>query len=355
MAGQKWNLTEALVSDAYRMKQAICVSKLISVCFYCIGSSALEYETAIAQREIKCIEQLPVAKSMRSFDLPIYYMPSKENKLLAARSFLEVLGRKVIFPKDPTLSEARIWHNDLKYEHIYVDRKYPEQIRGILDWRYTEIAPFYIHTLTPEFTEYRYTPKWRLMDRSDKKDIRSLHSGEKDANMKSRKVGVDYMRARLVSRFRRMIWKTYPRWFAAMEFQQGDMGKHHDLMELAHNLFVDGETTFLNSLARRWRLKKRDVFGLQTGGKLSTELYRTISDASSQKIIRKNRENYAVGLNRVRDVKDAVGKHHFDNQGLIRYEDYYEARRTLNARKSLFMKKHHESPVSQLGHAWPFH
>ena len=140
-----------------------------------------------------------------------------------------------------------------------------------------------------------------------------------------------------------------------MEFQQGDMGKHHDLMELAHNLFVDGETTFLNSLARRWRLKKRDVFGLQTGGKLSTELYRTISDASSQKIIRKNRENYAVGLNRVRDVKDAVGKHHFDNQGLIRYEDYYEARRTLNARKSLFMKKHHESPVSQLGHAWPFH
>lgn len=57
-------------------------------------------------------------------------------------------------PDSPDLLRARLWHDDLHRENIFVNPAAPTQITTIIDWQSTQAVPLFDHSMDPAFFDY---------------------------------------------------------------------------------------------------------------------------------------------------------------------------------------------------------
>lgn len=115
----------------------------------------------------------------------------------------------------------------------------PSEIVGFIDWQATELSPLYNHIPEPYVVlDYDGPPLESLTHRPKLEEIQKLFDSDAASQKKAERV---FARMSLVALYRRLIQKTNPKLFKAMEFRETVA---FDLLLLARNLFVDGEATY---------------------------------------------------------------------------------------------------------------
>jgi hypothetical protein len=153
----------------------------------------------------------------------------------------------------------------------------------------------------------------------------------------------------LVALYRFLLYKRMPRLSLALEFHQTDS---FQLLLLARNLLIDGETTYLGLLAEqqenRWSEVPRISQGTQNVPPLS------FSREEIQRI-KLDSEAAARSMELMGDLRKMVGSQYFLAQGLVSHEQYRELEQILPKVKEEFLQMHARSREEvELNHAWPF-
>ncbi|KAI9681175.1 MAG: hypothetical protein M1817_002457 [Caeruleum heppii] len=118
-----------------------------------LGCTAEDYVTAIARREITCIQELnrrPRPEGL--FGGPGSYEPSTASKLSVLHDYLKVA--KQILPRDASISSPHLWHGDLNHDNIFVDPEKPSEIVGLIDWQSVHIEPLFLEVNQPAFLDF---------------------------------------------------------------------------------------------------------------------------------------------------------------------------------------------------------
>ncbi|EFE38458.1 hypothetical protein TRV_06882 [Trichophyton verrucosum HKI 0517] len=314
--------------------------------------SPLDYAKAAGYREMECITQIPkLPKSPIGLYGPQTYRPSKEKKIRALQAYMEIVDH--LLPDDKSITGSHLWHNDLHAENIFVNPDNPSEICGIIDWQTTELAPLYDHTIEPYFLEYQ-GPRMTgdLLQHPDIKEIQKLFEDDEEliASEKKRKAESLFWKMALVSLWRNTLHMGIEPLFRALEFRET---ARFTLLLFARNLYLDGEAAYLAILADQYRKGWEDVPGIRNNLKRGFPYEFTPDEL---KIIDRDCEGAAHGINIMGDVKEAVGSHFFRVDGTVDHEDYDEVKELIRLTKADFMSKYpeNEEERKEWEAAWPF-
>ncbi|KAK5937241.1 hypothetical protein PMZ80_010541 [Knufia obscura] len=120
-----------------------------------------QYHTAIGDREIACVRQLPrLPRSPLTFCGLGTYHPTGERKLKALHCYLQLV--RFLLPLDRAISSAHLWHADLHPGNIFVDPSEPTKVVSLIDWQSTQLSPLYFHDHQPPLIGYKGSPIYGL-------------------------------------------------------------------------------------------------------------------------------------------------------------------------------------------------
>lgn len=116
-------------------------------------STVEEYNAAIAEREIACLQRSSQFPHPQGFyNGPGQYQQNSKTKMQTLRNFEKVA--QYLKPMDPILSKPVLWHTDLHWDNIFVDKDDPTEIAAIIDWQAVHIAPLFAQARHPTFLEF---------------------------------------------------------------------------------------------------------------------------------------------------------------------------------------------------------
>ncbi|EME42803.1 hypothetical protein DOTSEDRAFT_72312 [Dothistroma septosporum NZE10] len=211
-------------------------------------STVEEYNLAIAEREIACLQRSSKYPDPQGFyNGPGQYQQDLNTKLQTLRNYEKVA--QYLKPTDPTLSKPALWHTDLHWDNIFVDENDPTEITAIIDWQAVHIAPLFAHARHPTFLEF----DGEVPDTFDAdaitlpENFETLDGSQQQAAKKLRNAQI--------------LWKLYEVELVcqcedvrrAIRFGKGLLGR---LPSLAGNIFSDGELLvqdLLMSLQQEWK------------------------------------------------------------------------------------------------------
>ncbi|KAG6254360.1 hypothetical protein E4U23_006379 [Claviceps purpurea] len=208
-------------------------------------SSLKEYHAAIGRRETACVQHLPHLPTPSEWPhAPGLYVPAREKKIAALRSYLKLL--KYLLPTDQFLGSSHLWHNGIHARNIFVDPGNRTHIVGLIGWQSTELSPLYFHARQPSFIDHK-GPNLHGLERP----IRSsdYHDLEGDAKKAADSL---YRDQALCSMYRALLHHNIPKVFECLEFQKSTSWS---LLSQARNLLVEGELTYLATaceLEKEW-------------------------------------------------------------------------------------------------------
>lgn len=210
-------------------------------------STVEEYNLAFAEREMACLQRSSQFPDPQGFyNGPGQYQQNSNTKIRILHNFKKVA--RYLKPEDPLLSKPVLWHTDLHWDNIFVDKDDPTKITGIIDWQAVHIAPLFMQARHPTFLE----SDGEIPDTFDADAIQlpenfaSLSEEEREAAKKLRGAQI--------------LWKLYEVELVcqcddvkrAIRFGKGLLGR---LPSLAGNIFSDGELLVedhLISLQQEW-------------------------------------------------------------------------------------------------------
>ncbi|KAG6063446.1 hypothetical protein E4U32_001241 [Claviceps aff. humidiphila group G2b] len=208
-------------------------------------NSLEDYHTAIGNREIACVQQVPhLPSSYLCLSGPGLYQPTREKKVTALQTYLKLL--KYILPTDRSLGSSHLWHSDLHAGNVLVDPGDRTRIVGIIDWQSTELSPLYFHARQPPFIDH-IGPQLHGLERQVlPPDYDQLKGNAKEAATSL------YCNQALCSMYRGLLYYRNPKVFKCLEFQQS---LSFGLLLLARAILNDGEAAYLavaSELEEEW-------------------------------------------------------------------------------------------------------
>nr|POF20617.1 altered inheritance of mitochondria protein 9, mitochondrial [Quercus suber] len=196
-------------------------------------STIEEYNLAIAEREIACLERSSLFPDPQGFyNGPGQYQQSSNTKLQTLKNYMNVA--QYLKPVDPILSAPVLWHTDLHWDNIFVDENDPTEVTAIIDWQAVHIAPLFTQARHPTFLEF----DGGIPDTFDADAINLPDNYEK--------LSKEEQKAAKMLHGAQILWKLYEVELMcqcndvsrAIRFGEGLLGR---LPSLAGNIFSDGE------------------------------------------------------------------------------------------------------------------
>lgn len=320
-----------------------------------IGPSALEYETATARREIACIEQLPLQNGHDGLYTSLTYQFDKERKLHAAKCYLKVIESGCLLPKDEAICNPLIWHENLHLDHIMVDPNNPTDIKGIMDWRYTEIAPVYRRTIEPPFIGAKDVKYNHIYDRTPLENAKRAHQKAKKYK-KDTRASLHYLiKVSVLIGLRKWLREHTPVFWNAMLFQEKD--PFEDFLLHGENLYIDSEPWLRSSLLVDQ--KRRQQYMVVPRDVTSDRDFRISNQLRKQ--IRDNLRGAAAAYTMMLHVKKSVGKTYFENDGFVERVKEEEVKDALERERQKYLNGFGTSvaktklPIAEMKAAWPFY
>lgn len=271
---------------------------------------------------------------------PGTYQATREKKLKALRCYLAMVP--YLLPTDYSIQSSCIWHSDLHLENIFVDPDNPSDITGIIDWQSTELAPLFYHAGLLCFLDYD-GPETVGLERPDLPE--NFAQLDRAAKKKANALFVDMS---LCVYYKTFFHLRKPEVHRAIEFQ-GTETCH--LLSLSRKLLVDGEATYLALVAeldKTWA----NLPGVQARGAVPFPFH---FSAEEKEEIEADSNGALRGMNLMSSIKDCIG-HLFPEKGVIRKEDYDEARDALRQMKEHVMETYasNENERKTWNDSWPF-
>lgn len=293
----------------------------------------MEYESAAGRREIACLEQIPSLLPPENPDAvhtPETYIPTRERKIKAAQCYLKLLDH--ILPPGTPLS-ARIWHDNLTLDNIFVYPKNELDICGILDWRFTEIAPFYSHTLEPNYFD---------TDGPSHQEAKRVGVTLNTTQMKAENERTkEYLKASL----RNWAEEKNKRMLSVLGFQ--DSSKY-DIMRLARNVLVEDEAILFHELLQ---FSKTAMDAGVPSSVFEEDPFNFTEPACRR--IQEDMSRAMEGHNLMRKYKEKVGPKFFKNHGLASHVQFGKIQKDLQGQKKDFFRSLPHLRKS-LKRTWPF-
>lgn len=277
------------------------------------------------------------------------YLPSKEKKIRAAECHARLA--KIFMADEPELNGARIWHDDLNPDNILVDPSYPSIILGILDWRFAELAPFYMRKLEPDFLETKGLFKPLLLTRPREREILKTFKPHRRGEEGRQQMEAFIMRERVAYEFRRWMRDNNELFFKALGFQHD---RRYDFSPMARNLFVDNESYYLSYLRtqnrRNWRNAKE--FG---PGEFDFRRYPFLLTSKKEKVIKDETNLASKALQYMWNVKERVGWQFVQDSRFVRHEHYDWVKSALREEKATFIQRNRKYAhlKEELDAVWP--
>jgi hypothetical protein len=214
----------------------------------------------------------------------------------------------------------------------FVNPDDPTEICGFIDWQATELAPLYNHIPEPYALDYDGPPLSSLLHRPSLEEVEA-HFGSDAASKKKAEQLLAKMS--LVALFRRLVQKTNPRLFKAMEFRETSA---FDLLLFARNLFIDGEATYL-ALLQEQRECWAELPAAQAAGSPPFPIPISREEAAT---IQADCEGAAAAMELMKEAQRRAGKRYFRMKGLVDHE------------QMILEYAKNEDEVRAWNGAWPF-
>lgn len=307
-----------------------------------LGDSVEDYLAAIGNREITCVKRIPrLPKSPITLRGPGTYMTSREKKLKALQLYLAIA--KSLLPVDRSIASSCLWHPDLHQENIFVNPENPSEIVAIIDWQSTELAPLFNQVRQPYFLDY----EGPLTQGLERPELPSNYDQLDDASQK--KAMSLYLSQILSTMYRILLHNDAPLLYRAWEYQQT---ASFELLLIAQRLLIDGEAQYLASILKlenAWL----DLPGVVAQG---SPPYPFRFSSTERTEIEADAKGAAEGMNLMRSVRDSVGRDLFPERGVVRVDQYDEAKNALQQVKDqvLDLYAHDENERKLWEEDWPF-
>ena len=302
-----------------------------------------DYLAAIGHREVTCAKEAPrLPKSPVTLRGPGTYIPCREKKLKALQSYLTIA--KYLLPVDRSVASSYLWHPDLHQENIFVKAENPSEVVAIIDWQSTELAPLFNQFRQPYFLDHG-GPATQGFERPE---LPGNYDQLDDASQK--KAMSLYLSQMLSSMYRILLHNEVPLLYRTWEYQQT---ASFDLLLIAQRLFIDGEAQYLASIIKlesAWS----DLPGVLAQG--SAPPYPLSFSSAERAEIEADAKGAAEGMNLMRSVRDSVGEDLFPERGVVRVDQYQEAKNALQQMKQQVLEvyAHDEHERKLWEENWPF-
>lgn len=236
-----------------------------------------------------------------------------DSTVTAARLYRAILP--YITPQDDDLLKPALWKRNITADTIYVNPDASYRVKGILDWRYAEVAPGYRQVNQPPF----FPTHGYAGSLSESETVHDVFLG-------------------LASSPRHYILQ-------AMQFKK--MTEYH-LLECAHDMINDKGISFLARAIDYIRDERPDI----------AELLEDDSELAVTQLS-KNFEGQIASYRRKKDLMQKVRAHLGDlvaDDWTVRPEDYNTAKKALaSAKERLYgYPVTEESSRKELEELWPF-
>ena len=143
-----------------------------------LGSTAAEFMTAIARREIATAKaglRYPLMPEGLFYG-PRQYQPSIPKKLSTLENYLKVAPH--VLQQNKSTHASVLWHGDLHSQSIFVGPEDPSHIVGVIDWQSVSACPLFMHVGLPAFLDYNGPAPENLGKVSLPPHFDSMDSGE---------------------------------------------------------------------------------------------------------------------------------------------------------------------------------
>lgn len=201
-----------------------------------VGASPTQYLQAVGTREIKAIQFLKPPKQTALFCGPKLHQPDAEKKLTALAWYQKIVD--AIIPKDTSITNPYLWHDDLHDDNIFVDPDNPERITGIIDWQPCRISPLISYNPNPAFLDWDGLEP-ETLDLAPRPTLARLSPDERSAAMH------EYTVQNMFIGWRNLMRAKNPDLYRVVEFRKTAA---FGLIFLAHRMFEYGEPHFLSLL-----------------------------------------------------------------------------------------------------------
>lgn len=297
----------------------------------------MDYLQAVGTREMQAIRALKPPKQIALFCGPKLYRPDTEKKLTALTWYRQIVG--ALIPKDTTITNPCLWHNDLHGDNIFVDPHNPEKITGIIDWQSCHIAPLFNHSPDPAFLDWDGLEP-ETLDLAPKPRLSGLSPEERSAAMR------EYTVQNMFIGWRKLMHAKNPNLYRVVEFQKTAA---YGLIFLAHRMFEYGEAHFqslLVDLKDTWVDLPAVSSDIPFPFKFSEEDFERIKLDS---------DGAVAGTELVAEVKESMGDL-WPDKGFIEHERYDECKAALREVKNQILEQLAETDEekAEYQHYWPF-
>jgi Phosphotransferase enzyme family len=296
-----------------------------------------QYLQAVGARETQATQSLQPPKQIALFCGPKLYRPDREKKLTALAWYQQIVDR--LIPTDAAVTIARIWHNDLHSDNIFVDPQNPENITSIIDWQSCHISPLFNHNPDPAFLDWDGLEP-ETLHLAPKPNLSSLRPEESSAAMRQ------YQEQNLFIGWRKLMQVKNPDLYQAVEFRKTIA---FGLLFLAHRMFEYGEAHF-SSLLIDLRDTWADLPAVQSEIPYPFEF-----SESEVEEIKLDGDGAVAGTELVAEVKESLGDL-WPVKGLIAHERYEECKTALRDVERIILEQLAETDAErvQYENLWPF-
>lgn len=130
----------------------VVFSYLSTQLMFLLGTCIEDYLVALGLHDIGYVRSGKPFPPPGIFGGPGWYQPSIAGKISALEDYVKIARN--LPPKDPLVTAAVLWHDDLHSGNIFVDPDDPTHIICIIDWQSSHISPLFRHIIRPDILNF---------------------------------------------------------------------------------------------------------------------------------------------------------------------------------------------------------
>jgi len=256
--------------------------------------------------------------------------------------YLDILHN--LLPHDPTLLRPSLAHPDFHMANIFVNPDNPSEITAILDWSSAEIAPLLVQTKPLDMIDYE-GPQLNGLERPKlPADLKAR------SDVEQRKARILYLQQSLVALYRTLIHKRSPETWKCFEHQDKP---EFELLTIARRLLHEGEAPYLARIIELIE-EGSDMVALSDATDRPSQARRAALLADKDGIM-KYWEASQAGSDVMGRIRQTLGDL-FPEQGVVRHDQYDEAKRALGQIKEKMIGEFARSEEDRAAwhKSWPF-
>ncbi|KAJ5941879.1 phosphotransferase enzyme family protein [Penicillium verrucosum] len=299
--------------------------------------SLTQYLQAVGTREIKAIQYLKPPKQIALFCGPKLYQPNAEKKLAALSWYQKIVD--ALIPKDTSITNSCLWHNDLHDDNIFVDPHNPGKITGIIDWQSCHISPLFNHNPDPAFLDWDGLEP-ETLDLVPRPTLSGLSPEGRSAAIR------EYTIQNVFIGWRKLMHAKNPDLHRVVEFRKTAA---YGLIFLAHRMFEYGEAHFLSLL-----VDLKDTWAELPGVTSDTPFPFDFLETDFERI-KLDSDDAIAGTELVSEIKEKMGDL-WPDKGFVEHERYDDCKAALDEVKDQILEQLAETDEEKAEYQryWPF-